>query len=96
MSTDELLLNGFGQNSQKPTSMTLCIQSACTPGSRRAKSLQMVATRVVPATGSSYSAKGIGLQASAGAAVDEKSRRAGKTCCLHKSERFPIDKICRL
>ena len=39
----------------------------------------MVATRVVPATASFYSARGIGSQLSAGAAVDEELRRAGKT-----------------
>ena len=57
MSTEALLLNGFDRNPQKPTSTTLCIRSACEPGSRRTKSLQTVATRVVPATGSCYSAR---------------------------------------
>ena len=43
--------------------------------------------RLVPATESFYSAKGICSKASSGA-VDEESRRAGKTCCLHKASSF--------
>jgi len=81
MSTEALLLNG----PQKPTSLTLRIRSACTSGSRHTKSLQPVATRVVRATGSFYSARGIGSQPSAGAAVDKVSRRVGKTRCLHRA-----------
>jgi len=96
MSTEALLLNGFDRNPQKPTSTTLCIRSACEPGSRRAKLLQTVATRVVPATGSSYSARVFGSQVSAGTAVDEESRRAGNTLLPAQSERFPSVKISRL
>jgi len=68
--------------------MTLCIRSACAPGSHRTKSLQTVATRVVLATESFNSARRIGLQASAGAAVDEESCRTGETCCLHRASGF--------
>ena len=68
---------------QKPTSTTLSI-IACAPGSRRTKSLQTVTARVVPGTASSNSARGIGDQASAGAAVDEELRQAGKTSCRHR------------
>jgi len=50
--------------------------SAWAPGSRGTK--QLVATRVIVATESFYFARGIGLQASVGAAVDEE-RWAGKT-----------------
>ena len=82
--------------SQKLTSTTFSIRSACAPGSRRTKSLQTVATRVVPATASFYSARGISSQASAGAAVNEESHRAGKTSLPAQSERFPSVKICRL
>jgi len=85
MSAEALLLNEFGENPQKPTSTTLSIRSACAPGSRRTKSLQTVAARVVPATVSFYSARVIGSQASAGAAVDEELCRAGKTCCRHRA-----------
>ena len=92
MSVEALLLNVFGKNPQKPTSMTLSIWSACASGSRRTKSLQTVATTVVPATASFYSARGIGLQASAGAAVDEELRRAGKTCCRHRASSFLASK----
>jgi len=55
-------------------------RSACAFGSRRTKQLdsETVATRVIEATGSFYSARGIGSQASVGAAVDEE-RWAGKT-----------------
>jgi len=52
----------------------------------------MVATRVVPATASFYSARGIGSQASAGASVDEELRRAGKTCCQHRASGFQASK----
>jgi len=93
MSSEALLLNGFGQNPQKPTSMTLSIRSACASGSRRAQWLQMILTRVVPAT-ASYSARGIGSQASVGAAVDEELRQAGKTCCRHRASGFQAS--CRL
>jgi len=104
MSAEALLLNGFDYNPQKPTSTTLSIRSACAPGSRRTKSLQTVATGVVPATASFYSARGIGSQTSAGAAMDEELRRAEKTCCRHRasgflpaqSERILSVKICRL
>jgi len=48
-------------------------QGACAAGSGHTKSLETVATRVVPATASFYSARGIGSQASVGVAVDEKS-----------------------
>ena len=75
-----------------PTSTTLSIRSACAPGSRRTKSLQTVATRVVPATASLYSARGIGTQASAGAAVDEELRRAGTTCCQRRASAFQASK----
>jgi len=94
MSAEALLLNGFGSNPQKPTSTTVSIRSACAPGSRRTKSLQTVATRVVPATASFYSARGIGSQASGGAAVDEELR--GKDCLPAQSERSLSIKICRL
>ena len=93
MSSEALLLNGFGQNPQKPTSMTLSIRSACASGSRRTQWLQMILTRVVPAT-ASYSARGIGSQASVGAAVDEELRQAGKTCCRHRASGFQAS--CRL
>ena len=56
------------------------------------KSLQTVAMRVVPATASFYSARGIGSQASAGAAVDEELRRAGKTSCRHRASGFQASK----
>jgi len=92
MSAEAFLLIGFSWNPQKPTSTTLSIRSACAPGSRRTKSLQTVATRVVPATASFYSARGIGSQASAGAAVDEELRRAGKTCCRHRVSSFQASK----
>ena len=46
----------------------------------------------VPATASLYSARGIGSQASAGAAVDEELRRAGKTCCWHRASGFQASK----
>ena len=58
--------------------MTLYLRSACAPDSRHTKPLQTVTTRVVPAIGSFYSARGIGSQASVGAAVDKEWRRAGK------------------
>ena len=59
---------------------------------RYMKQLETVATRVIAATGSFYSARGIGSQASVGAAVDEE-RFAGKTrllasLVLAQSERF--------
>ena len=92
MSAEVLLLNGLGQNPQNPTSTTLSIRSACAPGSRRTKSLQTIATRVVPATASFYSARGIDSQTSAGAAADEKLRRAGKTCCRHRASDFQASK----
>jgi len=93
VSAEALLLNGFGSNPQKPTSTTLSmIRSACAPGSCRAKLLQTVAMRVVPATASVYSARGISSQASAGAAVDEELRRAGKTCCRHRASGFQASK----
>ena len=63
----------------------LSIRSACAPDSRHTKPLQMVATRVVPAIALFYSARGIGSQASAGAAVDKELRRAGKTCCRRQN-----------
>jgi len=54
--------------------------------------LKTVATRVIAATGSFYSARGIGSQASVGVAVDEE-RWVGKThllasLMLAQSERF--------
>jgi len=51
----------------------------------RQSSYEIVADgmRVVSATGSFYSARGIGSQTSASTAVDEESHREGKTCCLH-------------
>jgi len=56
------------------------------------KQLETVAARVTAATGSFYSARGIGSQASVGAAVHEE-RWAGKThllasLMLAQSERF--------
>jgi len=72
--------------------MTLRIRSACAPCSRRRKSLQTVAMKVVPATAQFYSARGIGPQASAGVAVDEELRRAGKTCCRHRASGFKASK----
>jgi len=92
MPAEALLLNGFGYNPQKPTSTTFSIRSACAPGSCRTKLLQTVAMRVLAATASFYSARGIGSQASAGAAVDEELRRAGKTCCQHKASGFQASK----
>jgi len=92
MSAEALLLNGFCHNPQKPTSTTHSIQSACALGSRRTKSLQTVATRVVPATASFYSARSIGTQASTGAAVDEELLQAGKTCCRHRASGFQASK----
>jgi len=56
------------------------------------QSLQTVATRVVPATASFYCARGLGLQASVGAAVDEELRRAGKVCCQHRASSFQASK----
>jgi len=53
-------------------------RSTCVLGSRGTKQLEIVATSVMAATGSFYSARGIGSQASVGAAVD-KERWAGKT-----------------
>ena len=88
MATEALLLNGLGKNPQKPKSTTLNVRRACAPGSRRAKSLQTVATRVVPATASFYSARGIGTQTSAGAAVDVE----GKTSCRHRASGFQASK----
>jgi len=73
-------------------STTLSIKSACAPGSRRTKSLQTVATRVVPATAWFYSARGIGSQALTDAAVDEELRRAGKTSCRHRESSFQASK----
>jgi len=58
-------------------------QSACVLGSRGTKQVEMVATNVMAATGSFYSARGIGSQASVGAAVD-KERWAGKTDLIKK------------
>ena len=63
-----------------------------TPGSRPVKLLQMVATRAVPATVLFYSARGIGSQASSGAAVDEEPRRVGKICYLHRACSFQASK----
>jgi len=54
------------------------LRSAWAPGSRGTKQLKTVATRVIAATESFYFARGIGSQASVGAAVDEE-RWAGKT-----------------
>jgi len=51
--------------------------------------------RVVPAIASFYSARGIGSQASAGAAVDEELRRSGKTCCRHRASGFQASKSVR-
>jgi len=70
--------------------------SAWAPGSRGTKRLETVATRVLAATGSFYLARGIGSQASVGAAVDEE-RWAGKTCLpaslvLVQSEQFEASK----
>jgi len=48
----------------------------------------LLATKVVPATVSFYSARGIGSQVLAGAGVDEELRRAGKTCCRHRASGF--------
>ena len=48
--------------------------------------------RVVPATASFYSARDIGSQASAGVAVDEELRRAGKTCYRHRASSFQASK----
>ena len=48
--------------------------------------------KVVPATARFYSARGIGPQASAGVAVDEELRRAGKTCCRHRASSFQASK----
>jgi len=58
--------------------------------------LETVATRVIAATGSIYFARGIGSQASVGAAVDEE-RWAGKThlpasLVLAQSEQFEATK----
>jgi len=53
-------------------------RSAWAPGSRSTKQLETVATRVIAATELFYFARGIGSQASVGAAVDEE-RWAGKT-----------------
>ena len=47
---------------------------------------------MVPAAASFYSARGIGFQVSAGAAVDEELRRAGKTCCRHTASDFQVSK----
>jgi len=59
-----------------------CIpQSAFAPGSRGTKQLETVAKRVIAATGSFYSARGIGSETSVGAAVDEEWW-AGKTHLL--------------
>ena len=64
-----------------------------TAGSRGTKQLETVATRVIAATGSFYSARDIGSQASVGAAVD-KERWAGKT---HMINCFGIDIVlCNL
>jgi len=52
----------------------------------------MVVMRVLPATGLFHSTKGIGSQALAGAAVDKESRRAGKTCCMHRASGFQSSK----
>ena len=77
-----------------------CIpRSAWAPGSRGTKQLETVATRVIAATGSFYSARGIGSQASVGAAVDEE-RWAGKThlpasLVLAQSEQFEASKSVR-
>jgi len=51
-----------------------------------------VALRVVPATASFYSARGIGSQASAGVDVDEELRRSGQTCCWHRASGFQASK----
>ena len=71
-------------------------RSAWAPGCRGTKQLETVATRVIAATGSFYSARGISSQASVGAAVDEE-RWAGKThlpasLVLAQSEQFEASK----
>ena len=84
------LTNGFRQNLHQSARVRSRIpRSACAPGSRGTKQLDTVATRVIPATGSFYSARGIGSQASVGAAVDEE-RWAGKT----KSSIFDSYVLC--
>jgi len=59
------------------------------PSSRGTKQLETVATRVIAATGSFYSARGIGTQASVGAAVDEECW-AGKN---HLINCFGIERV---
>jgi len=71
-------------------------RSAWAPGSRGTKQLETVATRVIAATGLFYFVRGIGSQASVGAAVDEE-RWAGKThlpmsLVLAQSEQFEASK----
>jgi len=73
------LENDFGSNPHQSTRVRSGIPpSACAPGSRGTKQLETVATRVIAATGSFYSAIGIASQALVGAAVDEE-RWARKT-----------------
>jgi len=67
-----------------------------TAGSRGTKQLETVATRVIAAIGSFYFTRGIGSQASVGAAVDEE-HWAGKThlpasLVLAQSEQFEVSK----
>jgi len=52
--------------------------SACAPGSHGTKQLETVATRIIAATGSFYFSRGIGSQASVGAAVDEERALGGQ------------------
>jgi len=58
-------------------------RNAWAPGSRGRKQFETVATRVITATGSFYFARGIGSQASVGAAVD-KRHWAEETACKRK------------
>jgi len=58
-------------------------RSAWAPGSRGTKQLETVAMRVIAATESFYFARGIGSQASVGAAVDEE-HWAEETVCKRK------------
>jgi len=80
------LKNGFGQDSAE------CMST----WQSRYEQLEMVATRVIAATGLFYFARSIGSQASVGAAVDEE-RWAGKTylpasLVLVQSEQFEASK----
>jgi len=58
-------------------------RSAWAPGGRGTIQLETVAMRVIAATGSFYFARGIGSQASVGAAVDEE-HWAEETACKRK------------